>query len=116
MQANDGETVGAPDNLMTPIKFTMPRDPGARFSVEFYIRELDGSGAGTRTTLCTSILFGSRRGRLQLRSSTQVFHGTEVHLGRPMRRHRDSRAHPCARQAAPERLCRCIGVLTRQPV
>ena len=75
--------------------------------------ELDGLAALLALFLP---LFGSRRGRLQLRSSTQVFHGTEVHLGRPMRRHRDSRAHPCARQAAPERHCRCIGVLTRQPV
>lgn len=45
MQANDGETIGAPDDLMVPITFEMPRKPGATFTVEYYIRELDGNGA-----------------------------------------------------------------------
>jgi hypothetical protein len=45
MQANDGETIGGTDDHMKPITFEMPRDPGARFTVEFYIRELDGNGA-----------------------------------------------------------------------
>lgn len=44
MQANDGEIVGAPESLMSPITFTMPREPGAKFTVEAYINEYDGSG------------------------------------------------------------------------
>jgi hypothetical protein len=47
MQVNDGETLGAADDLMTPITFEMPREPGARFSVEWWIREGDGGGANS---------------------------------------------------------------------
>ncbi len=47
MQVNDGETLGAPDNLMTPITFEMPRKAGAEFSVEAFIRESDGNGVNS---------------------------------------------------------------------
>jgi len=47
MQVNDGETLGAADDLMTPITLEMPREPGARFSVEWWVREGDGGGANS---------------------------------------------------------------------
>lgn len=47
MQVNDGETLGAADDLMIPITFEMPREPGARFSVQWFIREGDGGGANS---------------------------------------------------------------------
>ncbi len=43
MQVNDGETLGASSDLMTPITFEMPRTAGANFTVEAYIREDDGA-------------------------------------------------------------------------
>jgi len=49
MQVNDGETLGAADDLMAPITFEMPRKSGARFTVEAYVREGDGGGANSFT-------------------------------------------------------------------
>jgi hypothetical protein len=47
MVVNEGETLGAGDDLMTPITFEMPREPGARFSVEWFIREYDGGSTNS---------------------------------------------------------------------